>query len=349
MVHSSRRGQLLAPALRWAVAMRPHVARALAEVLQSQHDVIACRQLTAARCDREIATREVAAGRWQRPAPGVYYAFAGEPTPLQRAWCAQMVGGPQCVVSGALACQLHGIADAPGIGAVVLVPADCQREGWTDFVTRRTRRLPVPLDREGLRLAPSVRAVVDATRQAPELRDARAVVCAAINGKHTTYEELVKERCAEYARGLRPLTHALDDWAAGARSAPEAEIADALRIEVAAGRMPPFLLNPKVYAGPVLLGSPDVYVPGCALGAESDSMRHHGSSDTLDATLVRHKTMTHHGVELEHVTPARFRRNPTAWAAMFAGLADVRRRVGDPPGLRIEPVGPLQDGCGRRT
>jgi hypothetical protein len=324
--------------------MRPHAARALAQVLLAQHDVIACWQLTAARCDRELATREVAAGRWQRPAPGVYYAFAGEPTLLQQAWCAQLVGGPKCVVSGALACHLLGIADAPGTGAVLLVAADCQRKGWPGYVTRRTSRLPQPIDREGLRLAAPVRAVIDATRQVSDLRDARALVCAAINGKHTTYDELVAERRAEYSRGLRLLGHALDDWAAGARSAPEAEMADALRIEVAGGRMPPFLLNPEVYAGAVLLGSLDVYVPGCSLGAENDSVRHHGSSDALDATLVRHKTITHHGIELEHVTPTRFRRNPSAWAAMFAALADERRGLGDPPGLRIEPVGPLQDG-----
>jgi hypothetical protein len=329
--------------------MRPHVARALADVLRRQCCVIASRQLRAARCDLEVATREVAAGRWQRPAPAVYFAFAGEPTLLQRAWCAQLLGGPQCVVSGSLVCHLLGIADAPGAAAIVLVPACCQRKGADDYEVRRTSRLPAWLDWGGLRLAGAVRAVVDATRQTSDLRAVRAVVCAVVNGKHATYEELVTERRAEYSRGLRLLGHALDDWGAGARSAPEAEIADALRIEVARGRMPPFLLNPNVFAGAVMLGAPDVYVPGCALGAESDSVRHHGSSDNLDATLARHKTMAHHGIELEHVTPARFRRNPAGWAATFAALADSRRGVGDPAGLRIEPVGPSQEGRRRPT
>lgn len=306
--------------------------------------MIACWQIRAAGCDHEVAAREVAAGRWQRPAPGVYFAFTGDPSLLQRAWCGQLVGGPRCVVSGALACHLLGIADAPGTAAVLLVPADTQRGGSAGYVVRRTSRLPQALDRDGLRLAGAVRAVIDATRQTAQLRDARAVVCAALNGKHTTYEELVVERRAEYARGLRLAGHALEDWAAGARSAPEAEMADALRAEVRRGRMPPFLLNPQVYAGAVLLGSPDVYVPGCALGAESDSVRHHGSVQGLDATLDRHKTMVHNGIELEHITPTRFRRSPAGWAAMFAALADARRGLGDPSGLRIEPVGPLQDG-----
>jgi len=207
---------------------------------------------------------------------------------------------------------------------------------------RRTSRLPDPLDRDGLRLAPPVRAVVDATRQAPSLRDVRAVMCAALNGKHTTYGDLATERRAEYSRGLHLLGRALDDWTAGARSAPEAEMADTLRVEVARGHLAPFLLNPKIYAGTVLLGALDVYVPGCAVGAETDSLRHHGSADSLAATLDRHATMTRHGIELEHVTPARFRQRPAGWAAMFAAVAESRRGLGDPAGLRIEPVGPLQ-------
>jgi hypothetical protein len=126
------------------------------------------------------------------------------------------------------------------------------------------------------------------------------------------------------------------------------EVADELRRLVRAGAMRPFLLNPRVYAGPVLLGSTDVYVPGSALGAETDSRRHHGSVDQLDTTLTRHATFAHYGVRLEHVTPTRFRQAPAAWAAMLAAIAEQRRALGDPTGLRIEPVGPLQRAAGRR-
>lgn len=295
-----------------------------------------------------MAAREVAAGRWQQPAPGVYFAFRGAPTLIQRAWCAQLIGGPSSRVSGPLACHLLGIADAPGFAAVVLMSADCQRTGSEDYVVRRTSRLPVAVDRGGLRIVGPSRAVADAARLAPALRDVRAVVCAAINGKHVQYDELVAERLAEPRPGLRLLGHALRDWADGARSAPEAEVADALRGLVRSGQLPPFLLNPEVYCGPVLLGAVDVYVPGCALGGETDSVRHHGSEQGLDATLTRHAVLTRAGVQLEHVTPTRFRSNPAGWAGMFAALAAERRGLGDPIDLRIEPVGPLQDGRRRR-
>jgi hypothetical protein len=117
---------------------------------------------------------------------------------------------------------------------------------------------------------------------------------------------------------------------------------------VRAGRLPPFLLNPNVYDGPVLLGAPDVYVPGRSLGAETDSARHHGSDDDLNATISRHGVFFRAGLQLEHVTPARFRQSPQAWAALFSAMAQQRVGMGDPAGLRIEPVGPLQDGRRRR-
>jgi hypothetical protein len=328
--------------------MRSHVAAALAAVLARQQHVITSRQIVDAGCDSELATREVVAGRWQRPAFGIYFAFAGAPSLLQRAWCAQLIGGQSSRVSGPLACQLLGIADASGGAAVVLVSKDCQRTGSNGCVVRRTSRLPDVADRNGLRLVGAARAVVDAARHSPGLREVRAVVCAALNGKHATYDELLAELHAEPRPGLALLRRALRDWADGARSAPEAEVADALREQVHRRAMPPFLLNPEIHEGPVLLGALDVYVPGRSLGAEVDSVRHHGAEDSLDATLTRHAVMTRAGLELEHVTPTRFRRSAAAWAATFAALAEQRRGRGDPSGLRIEPVGPLQDGRGRR-
>lgn len=325
--------------------MRLHLARALAPVLLRQQQVITFRQVVDAGCDSELPTREVAAGRWQRPAFGLYFAFPGSPTLVQHAWAAQLMGGASSRISGPLACQLLGIADAPGRAAVVLVEKDCQRRGTDDYLVRRTSLLPAVVPRDGLRLVGPARAVVDAARCAQGLREVRALTCAALNGRHLTYDGLL-------ATASRPvsatLTRALRDWSDGARSAPEAEVADALRDQVRRGNMPPFLLNPALYEGKVLLGAVDVYVPGCALGAEVDSVRHHGSEAHLDATLTRHAVITRAGVELEHVTPTRFRRSPGAWAAMFATLAQQRRNLGDPMGLRIDPAGPLQRGCGRR-
>jgi hypothetical protein len=218
--------------------MRPHIARALCDVLERQHGVITSRQIVNAGCDHELATREVAAGRWQKPAYGVYYAFPEPPTLLQRAWCAQLVGGDTSVVSGPIACHLLGVADAPSVMAVALVPAGCQRRGAEGYRVRRTARLPTADDSDGVRLASAERAVVDAARLTRNLRQVRALVCAALNGKHTSYAALLAERTAEPRAGLGLLNHALADWADGARSAPEAEVADTLRPRCARGGCP---------------------------------------------------------------------------------------------------------------
>jgi hypothetical protein len=324
--------------------MRPATAAKLAPVLDTQQRVLTTRQIIGAGCDHELPTREVAAGRWQEPARGIHFAFEGKPSLLQRAWCGQLIGGDESGISGPLACHLLGVADSPGISAVVLVPSRCHRKGADEYLVRRVSRLPAWTDMAGVRVASPTRAVVDAARTTDDLRGVRALVCGAIHGGHTTYEELAVEAGQQARSGIGLLTRALQDWADGARSAPEAEVADALREQVLRTRMPPFLLNPRLFVGPVLLGSPDVYVPGCSLGGETESVRHHGGADALDATLARDADFRHNGVQLEHVTPARFRSGPEAWAARFAALAAGRAAGGDPPGLRIEPVGPLQMG-----
>jgi hypothetical protein len=324
------------------------MAQALAPVLDAQQHVITAAQIASLGRDSELAAREVTAERWQEPAPRVYFAFGGEPTLLQRGWCAQLVGGDGSVVSGPLACQLLGVPDAGNTTAVSLVGPGCRRGGNTHYVVRRTRRPASWRDIGGVRVAEAPRAVLDACRAHVMLRDVRAVVCGVLNAKHTTYNALRLEHRAEYRDGLALMGRALDDWADGARSAPEAEVADELRALVWRKQMPPFLLNPTVYDGAVLIGAADVYVPGCALGSETDSVRHHGSAADLDATLSRHADFERVGIRLEHVTPARFRRSPRAWAARFAAIAEERRTLGDPRGLRIEAVGPLQPVRGRR-
>jgi hypothetical protein len=169
----------------------------------------------------------------------------------------------------------------------------------------------------------------------------------ALNGKHVTAAALRQELDAGPRRGSGLCRHALDDWDDGARSAPEAEAADALRAEVRAGRCPRFLLNPVLMVDGVEVGSPDVYVPGTGVGNEMDSRRHHGSIDDLDATLLRHRGFAAAGVRLEHVTPSRFRRAPGLWAAEFAALATSYLGQ-EPAGLAVVPVGPEQPVPGRR-
>jgi hypothetical protein len=319
----------------------------LTSLLDRQQQVITFAQVVAAGADRGLPAREVAAGRWQLLCRGIYLASAAAPTDLQRAWCAQLAGGDDAVVTAALVCRILGVADVPDLPMAALVACDCQRAPDGVRLLRTTRPADYPARDDGLRLAEPARAIVDAALMCGCLRDVRGLVMAALNGKHSTAARLRRELDAGPRRGSGRCRRALDDWDDGARSAPEAEAADWLRDEVRARRCPPFLLNPTLELDGVPLGSPDVYVPGTGLGSEMDSVRHHASAHELDATLLRHRRFLAAGVHLEHVTPSRFRADPAAWARQFASAA-MSRRGQEPPGLVVLPAGGLQPAAGRR-
>jgi hypothetical protein len=156
------------------------------------------------------------------------------------------------------------------------------------------------------------------------------VVLAALSDGFVGEDELTRERSAGQRHGRGHLTTSLADWSRGARSAPEAEAADAL---AGVEGLPPFVLNPRLVLHGRFLGMPDGYLPGRGIGWEVDSLRHHGSSADLAATLDRHRAFADAGVELVHVVPAVLRRDPRGWARGFSGRA-LRARE-DPPGLVV--------------
>jgi hypothetical protein len=132
----------------------------------------------------------------------------------------------------------------------------------------------------------------------------------------------------------------LDDWDRGARSAPEAEAADA----VLALEAPAFLLNPEIRLDGQLLGSPDGWLIDAGLGWEMDSVEFHGDAASLDATFARHRRFDDAGLGLLHATPSRMRADRRAWARDVLARAVRRRPWSPPPGLVVVPTGPLLGG-----
>ena len=245
----------------------------------------------------------------------------------------------EVVVSGAMACRRYGLRDAPAtLGIDVLVEHRNKAVGGPLVRPHRTRRLPEALPRAGWPLAPVHRAVADAARWETDLRTVRALVLAALADRRIHVSPMREELARGPRGGGALLARTLDDWDRGARSAPEAEVAD-----VAAGirGLPPFFLNPWIWYEGVRLGALDLYVPLIGLANETDSVRHHGSDEGMDATFVRHETFTNTGLELAHISPFRFRSDPSQWASDFLGRAQRRRSVALPKGLVVEPIGPL--------
>lgn len=300
-------------------------------------ELVTGRELAAAGLDRDVARRATATGTWTCVLPGAWLRSGRPPTRRARQEAALALLGPGSQLTGVDACLLHGLRDVPDDPRVsVLVPADLRRDLGPEVRLLRTATLPAPLSPQGLRAAPPERAVLDAARGWRSLQDVRALVLAAVADGWIDPESARTALDAGPRRGSGACRRALDDALRGAASAPEAEVADAVR---RATCLPPAVLNAELWLGSRLLGRPDGWLLGTGVGWEVDSRRHHGSSDDLDRTLLRHDAFARAGVVLLHVTPRRFRVDPAAFVRELADRVRERRAAGlaDPPGLVLVP------------
>lgn len=325
-------------------AVRATVLRRVRPVVDGQAGVVTAAQLRELRVDAELPRRE----RWTRLADGLW-CVAGEPTDEQLITALGLYA-PTAVPSGALACRWHGLRYAPRTpGCDAVAPHGTTLLGGPLLRVHQSRRPPTSVDVRGRQVATVARAVADASRWTPSLRDVRALLLAALGDRRLTAaaaeEELQSGARRAGARGQR----ALQDWHRGARSAPEAEAADALLVLPDAAGLPPFLLNPELALDGVPLGSPDGWIPAAALGWEMDSVEFHGDAESLDATLQRHQRFDDAGLTLLHVSPSRFRAAPAAWALDVAQRAGARVLAGAarPSGLTVVPRGPVLGGSAR--
>lgn len=287
----------------------------------------------------DLGTRRVSRGRWSREGSGLYLTSPGPPSQDQQRLAALVVGGSGSVLCGAAAALLHGARDVPARDVVdVLVPHERQVRPGPRVRPHRTRNWPVTTTRQGWPVVLVAQAVVQAARWARDLQDARAVVLAASCDRLCSVEDLEAALADGGNLGLKQASRAVLNARWGAWSAPEAEGADLLVPEVQGGRLPPFWLNPEVWAGTTKLGVVDLLVRGKAFGGELDSVAWH-SGERLSGTFDRHKVFADHGLALLHRTPGRMRKQSRAWVAdMISGAASAGPM---PPGLRVVPRGPL--------
>jgi hypothetical protein len=169
------------------------------------------------------------AGQWRRLAPSVYLT-SPPATPVDRMHAAALHGGSRCAISGAAALFALGFrAVRPPSAELVLVRSDSGVESWGRIRVRRTARLPRPLWRSGLPLAPVARAVADQALQLRRLDRVQAVVAEAVQRRMCDVAELAAELEAGPRQGSRLLRAALRDVGYGALSVPEAKAARLMR------------------------------------------------------------------------------------------------------------------------
>lgn len=251
-------------------------------------------------------SQRVRSGRWRRLFPGVILMQSGPPTREQQVLAAMLYGGAESVLSGAEGARRHDLHRLPDDGTIhLLVSEERRRRFGTGVLIERTHRLPPPVMRGALRVAPLERAVLDAARHCADRDGIRAMLAEVVQRRRTTVERLRDELDAGNQRGSGLVRDVLEEIADGIRSAAEGWGRD---LHARSG-LPPMLWNPTLrWPDGRFLARPDGYIVEVGMAWEQDSMEFHPVEE--DDTARRRARMTSAGVVVAHHRPRRLRTEP---------------------------------------
>jgi len=256
---------------------------------------------------------------WTRVLPGVHLVDGGLPSRYQREKAALLYAGEGSMISGFAGCRHHGVRavrlqeaadDQPERPepVQVLIPHERRRLS-TGFVrVERTHRLPdAAVLVHGLSIAPLARAVGDAARRSKSASDVTALVSEVVQRGLVTVEDLQVELAAGSQRGSALFRDAVAAVSAGARSAPEAELAELLE---SAG-IPEVLYNAVlVTADGTYVATADAWLDDVGLAIEVDSVAYHSTPDGFGRTVRRNARYATAGVPVVSVLPTDLRDRP---------------------------------------
>ena len=275
-------------------------------------------------------------GPWQRVLPTVYQVFHGALTPAQREQAAVLYVGGDAILTGLSALRRHGVRYLPSrpleSPVHVLVPHDRRPRSVGFVLVERTQRLPSVCRASALPTVPLVRAVVDASRRCTDRRAVRALATEVVQSGRASTQELADELSVSQRRGSALLRDVLTDLTSGTRSAPEAELRDA----VLAWGLPEPLWNPTLSTrdGRIVF-VPDGYYPEAGVALEVNSHEYHGYGEAFEATEKRQASLAGLGILVVPITPNRLRLD--APGVMRDIDATLRAASGRPrPDVRIE-------------
>lgn len=278
---------------------------------------------------------------WTLVLPRVVDVRGGTLTPGRRLVASALEAGPSSVISGHHACLWHGLDNAHGHAKVLALVSAGQASRATGFVrVVRTRRpVATPVVRGLLRVAPPARAVVDAARETRTAREAAAIVIEAVQGELVTVAQLVHEVEAGARRGSAHVRRGVELAAAGAWSAPEAEL---LELCASSPLLPHVWPNPQLRrADGGALVSPDAWLDDVGLALMVHSKRHHLRDAEWRSTVERDGELQEAGVVVLGFAPSSIAREPGAVLARiertYARLVESGHRRAD---VAMTPRGP---------
>jgi hypothetical protein len=256
-----------------------------------------------------IAARCRDGGRWCRLLPGVVLLGTGPPTRRQRVAAALLYGGPEAVISGLEACRRHGVRRGPEPGTAVhlLVPHERQLRASGFVTVERTTRMPRPVLRDDLPLAPVPRACLDAVRRLHSAAEITELIADAVQRRLCTPAQLAGELRLGSQRGSATPRRVLADVADGVRSTAER---DAKRLLARSGLPEPWRNAEVRDVHGRLLGISDVWFDDVALTWEINSYAWHLNPQAYAAEVKRTATMAAAGIAVVPVLPTALRDDP---------------------------------------
>ena len=309
---------------------RPDVGR---ELIATRAELIA-----AGVAPSTISHRTGPAERWQRLLPGVVVMHRGTPTSRERLLGALAYAGPDSMVTGLAALELHGLRTAREAGArgerriQTLVPAVRRRQSHGFTLVERCTQLPVAVDIRGIRTAPLARALVDACRRTEHVADVRDLVSDALQNARLPLADLIAAVGAAARQRTAPIRAVLVEMDAGVRFAAEARARELIR----AANLPEPLYNATVLdAEGNLIAKPDGYYPQWACGYQIDSRRWHLSPADYERTADIRARAAAFGVMLAPVTPTQIFEQPQMFSRALVGLIGAHQHRTDLPDVLV--------------
>ncbi|TQM45068.1 hypothetical protein [Pseudonocardia cypriaca] len=257
-----------------------------------------------------IAYRCRPGGPWRRLAPGLVLLRNGPPTRDDRRRGGLLHAGPESLITGLDALELHGLERAPRPSGPVhlLVPTERRRSGYGLVMIERTDRLPARGPGR-LPVAPLERAVIDAVRRMRERDVVRSIIAETVQRGLRSPAQLAAELEAGAQRGSRLPREVLCEVRAGIRSVAEAKARALLQQSRA---LPPVVWNAEIVdEHGRFIAKPDAWFDGVAMAWEIDSHEFHLSPADHAATLARRSAMTAAGILVVATAPSRITREPT--------------------------------------
>jgi hypothetical protein len=280
-----------------------------------------------------IYRRCLPGGPWRRLLPGIILLHPAEPTDEQCLRAALIRGGASSVLTGLWALRRHGLREFPEPDHVhILVPDEREITSGGFVVVERTTRLPDPVMRGGLPVAPAYRAALDAARRIRDFDTVQALLAEAVQRRRCTPGQLDKELRLGSQRGSALARRALQAILGGAESVAEA---DAWEIWKLAG-LPPAEWNVRVFdERGTFIAKPDAWCDDIAFAWEIDSRKWHGEGNGYSDTLARNARYSAAGIAFLQTLPIHLRTQPAQVIAdLRSAYAAAHRRPRPPVSCR---------------